>query len=97
MNKKIKEIIKYIVIIAILIGSLYLVLDDVNLKEFINILSQVRWEWCLLSVPVAILSHWVRAIRWKIFLKPILDAKSNMNLFSAVMVGYFVNNVISII
>ncbi|MBQ6269920.1 MAG: flippase-like domain-containing protein [Bacteroidetes bacterium] len=94
MNKKIKEIIKYIVIIAILIGSLYLVLDDVNLKEFINILSQVRWEWCLLSVPVAILSHWVRAIRWKIFLKPILDAKSNMNLFSAVMVGYFVNNVI---
>ena len=48
----------------------------------------------MFSIPVAMLSHWVRAIRWKIFLKPITTAKSNINLFSAVMVGYVINNII---
>ncbi len=94
MKGKIKEIIKYIIIIIILVLSLYFVLDDIDLANFINILLNVRWEWCVLSIPVALLSHWVRAIRWKIFLKPFFKAKSNLNLFSAVMVGYIINNII---
>ncbi len=78
----------------ILVISIYMVLDDIDMKAFMNIFSQIRWEWVLLSLPVAILSHWVRAVRWKIFLQPILHAKSYLNLFSAVMVGYAVNNII---
>lgn len=94
MQIKLKEIFKYTIILIILVASVYFTIDDLDLDLFIGVLSQVRWEWCLLSLPVAVLSHWVRAIRWKIFLKPILHAKSNINLFSAVMVGYIINNII---
>lgn len=94
MPKILKEIIRYIVVILLLVASIYFVFKDIDMQVFINTFIQARWEWCLLSVPVAILSHLVRAIRWRIFLKPIHNAQSTLNLFSAVMIGYVVNNVI---
>jgi uncharacterized protein (TIRG00374 family) len=82
------------VIIAVLIvGSIWGVVHNLDIDQFIEIFSNIRWEYALLSVPIAILSNVVRAVRWKIYLKPIKEAKSFLNLFSAVMVGYAINNI----
>lgn len=94
MKKVHKEIIKWIIVIAIIIGSIYSVVKDIDFLKLWIILKTADYMWVIVSIPIILLSHWIRAVRWKIFLKPILDAKSTWNLFSAVMVGYAVNNIL---
>jgi uncharacterized protein (TIRG00374 family) len=88
-----KKIAKILFVIAILVLTIYQLLKDLDFELFAEIFKQINWIYCLISIPVIALSHWVRAIRWKVFLAPIHNAKSNLNLFSSVMVGYFVNSV----
>jgi len=94
MNKIYKEIIKWVLVVAIVVGSIYSVVKDIDFYKLWIILRTADYLWVIISIPIILLSHWVRAVRWKILLKPILDAKSTWNLFSAVMVGYAVNNIL---
>lgn len=91
MNQKSTKILQYSITTLIVIVSLWLVLKDVNLNTFIEILRMTDYSWAIYSIPITLLSHLVRAYRWKVILTPIKKVKSVLNLFSAVMVGYFVN------
>lgn len=50
-----------------------------------------NYWWALLSIILGILSHMVRALRWKILLKPMGYNPRFANAFSCVMIGYFAN------
>lgn len=50
-----------------------------------------NYWWALLSIVLGILSHMVRALRWKILLKPMGYQPRFANAFSCVMIGYFAN------
>lgn len=51
--------------------------------------------WMVASlVPVVLLSHWMRAYRWQYLLSPFKERPSVRNMFSAVMLGYAVNNLL---
>lgn len=41
-----------------------------------------------------IISHWIRAVRWKTILAPIHQGASIRNLFASVMIGYAINNIL---
>ena len=71
---------------------LYFAFRGVNLQELWSTLLQVNVEWVIVLVPVGLASHWVRAWRWGYLLRPMKRATSTRNLFSAVMIGYMVNN-----
>lgn len=45
-------------------------------------------------IPLNIVSNWVRAVRWAYLLSPIKSNISRRNLFSGVMIGYAVNNLL---
>lgn len=94
MNKTLNKVIKLVIAIGIVIATLYYVLKDINLDLLVDILANANYWWVIASIPIIILSHWMRAVRWRVFLKPIENAKSTWNLFSAVMVGYAVNNIL---
>lgn len=94
MNKNIKNIIRFSLAAILIVASLYYVFRDIDFKLLINIIANANYWWVIVSIPVIILSHWMRAVRWKTFLSPIEKSKSVWNLFSAVMVGYAVNNVL---
>ncbi len=94
MNKTLRNIIQWLFAIVIIVASIYYVVRDIDFAKLWSVLANADYLWVVLSIPIILLSHWVRAVRWKILLKPILDAKSTWNLFSAVMIGYAVNNVI---
>lgn len=94
MKKIYKEIIKWFLVIVIVVGSVYSVVKDIDFFKLWIILKTADYFWVIVSIPIILLSHWVRAVRWKILLKPILNARSTWNLFSAVMVGYAVNNIL---
>ena len=80
--------------IVLVAASTYYATKGVDFDALLNALRAVNYGWVIGSVPVILLSHWVRALRWKTMLEPVLHAKSLLNLFSAVMIGYAANNVL---
>lgn len=96
MKQGTKTFLRFSISIVIIIASLYYAVKDINFDELLRIIVNANYFWILLSVPVIIMSHWVRAMRWKTMLEPALKKKSSSvwNLFSAVMIGYAANCVI---
>lgn len=94
MNIRIKHIFRITITLAIVIGSSYIALRNINLDILISTLLNAHYEWVVLSIPVMLVSHWLRALRWKTMLSPVVEKPSILNMFSAVMIGYAVNNVI---
>lgn len=92
MTKKSKNIIQYTVSVVLLILSLFYAFRNIEFSKVITILKNANYFWVLVSIPIIILSHWLRATRWRIFLNPIKKPSSTTNLFSAVMIGYLFNN-----
>lgn len=93
-GKRIGRIINYSLSIILLILLVYFSLKGLNLASLGKYIVSANYLWVLLSIPVGLASHWARAIRWKTMLKPIANPKSTWNLFSAVMAGYAVNNIV---
>lgn len=93
MNTKTKNILTWLVSILIIVVSLWFAVKDINFSELYSILLTADYKWVLLSIPIVVFSHYVRAIRWKTIVKPFLPNSHSLNLFSAVMVGYFFNSI----
>ncbi|MGH2569462.1 MAG: lysylphosphatidylglycerol synthase transmembrane domain-containing protein, partial [Bacteroidota bacterium] len=73
---------------------LYLAFRNANLTDLWNSLKSANLWWIAALVPIGLLSHWVRALRWKYLLAPVKRNARGRNLFSAVMIGYMVNNIL---
>ncbi len=54
-------------------------------------MSTANYWWILLAIPIGVLSHFVRAIRWKMLIETMEYKPKNSNMFFAVMIGYFSN------
>ncbi len=71
---------------------LYLAFRGTDFPKLLQALTGANYWWLLLSFCILILSHVVRAWRWRFFLDPTKKGIGLRNLFSGVMIGYFVNN-----
>ncbi|MBX9783127.1 MAG: flippase-like domain-containing protein [Chitinophagaceae bacterium] len=66
-------------------------ITDDGWKQISNSLEHARY---FLMIPVFILlllSHYLRALRWKILMEPLGYSPSTFNVFNAVMIGYMAN------
>ena len=54
-------------------------------------LKRADYTWVILSMLMAWLSHYSRAIRWKYLLEPLGCNAKKWNLYDAVMIGYLLN------
>lgn len=91
--RKALPVVKYLIVLGLIAISVYYTIKDAELVKVANTLGSADYLWVLLSIPVTLLSHYLRALRWKTMLKPILKVKSVYNLFKAVMIGYAANAV----
>ncbi|MBI5325364.1 MAG: flippase-like domain-containing protein [Ignavibacteriae bacterium] len=96
MKEGTKTFLRFTISFVIIIASIYYAVKDINFNELFRIIVNADYFWIILSVPVIILSHWIRAMRWKTMLEPAMKKKSASvwNLFSAVMIGYAANCVL---
>lgn len=95
MNATLKRLLKYGIALVLVIVSVWLAVKDIDFGKFWADIKKADYFYVALSIPVIILSHWLRAWRWRTMLEPIQKVKSIWNLFSAVMIGYAVNVVTS--
>jgi len=95
-RSRMKKFIQYGISIVVMVAAVWYIAKDIDFTSVFEHLMDIRWGWALLVVPIVMVSHLLRTIRWKTMLDPIMPGKSLYNMFSAVMVGYFANNVIPI-
>ncbi|GAB5465733.1 MAG: hypothetical protein Kapaf2KO_11690 [Candidatus Kapaibacteriales bacterium] len=95
-KEKSLQILKYAISIAIMVGAIWYISKDMDFKSVAGYLGDMRWQYVLLVIPITIFSHFMRTVRWKTMLEPIMPGRGLYNMFSAVMVGYFANNVIPV-
>ncbi|HAW08277.1 MAG TPA: hypothetical protein DCW42_03775, partial [Bacteroidetes bacterium] len=95
-RKKIKtsDIVKNLLVVIILIVSIYYSLKGIDLVQLWNYIKTANIWFIIIPIPIMILSHLARATRWKVILEPIKKDVKIRNLFSTVMIGYAVNNII---
>ena len=94
MNKKTVSVLKYVLGLGLGLVLLYFALRNVDFDEVKEGFQKANYLWVGLGLLVAILSHWFRAVRWKMLLKAAGYESNSVNLFAAIMVGYMVNQAV---
>jgi hypothetical protein len=88
----VKTSAQYLISFLVAALFLYLAFRDKDFGAVWNTLSRVHWSWVCCLLVGGVLSHLVRAWRWQYLLIPIKEKITLRNSFSAVMIGYMVNN-----
>jgi len=88
------NILKILFFLGLGIVLIWLALRKTTDEEFANIkisLLNANYFWISLSIVISGLSHFFRALRWKLLLNPLGYKPKTSNTFFAVMVGYLAN------
>ncbi len=91
MNENIKKALKITIFFVIGIVIFWWVYKDQPVEEIKKSLEHANWWWIGLSLILAFLSHWSRAVRWNILINPLGYKPRNINAFFAVMITYLSN------
>lgn len=91
---KIKKALGYFIPFLLTFVFLYLAFHDVDLAQAVKLIGNSSVVWLLPFLFVFMLSHFIRAIRWKFILRSVKKDTSILNLFGTTMVGYGVNCVV---
>jgi glycosyltransferase 2 family protein len=97
LHPKLKSTLQYLVMIAITVTLLWLSLRGLNVEgedksEFIwNAWKKCDKGYLLIMALVAMASHVLRAVRWRMLLEPTGNKVTLGNSFLSLMIGYLVN------
>lgn len=91
MDKKVKQILKYILSSLLAVLMLWISFRGVDWKDFAEGLSSCRWGYVVLSMVVGVIAFWLRGLRWRQLIRPIDSSISRTTAFNAVNIGYLAN------
>jgi uncharacterized membrane protein YbhN (UPF0104 family) len=94
MNKKILSVVQYILFLGLSIFLVWWSVRKISDKGWEDIKNAFRNANYLLVIPVMItllLSHYSRALRWKILMEPLGYTPRIFNTYMAVLIGYMAN------
>lgn len=94
MNKRLLSAAKILFFLGLGALFIWLFLRKLSPEQKLEIWESfwnANYWWALLAILLGVLSHLVRALRWKILLKPMGYQPRLVNSFSCVMIGYFAN------
>ncbi len=94
MKSRITGILKFVIFLGIGILITWLSLKDLtdeNRADLLNSFRTADYFWVILVIVLGVMSHLLRALRWKMLLKPVGGNPSLKDTFLAVMIGYFAN------
>ncbi|ANE49419.1 lysylphosphatidylglycerol synthase transmembrane domain-containing protein [Flavisolibacter tropicus] len=94
MKRSLLTILQYLFFVALGFLFVWLTVKDIKQAEWEHIkgsLANAR-RWVIVPVlAMLLLSHYSRALRWKILMEPLGFKPSTFNTWAAVMIGYLVN------
>jgi glycosyltransferase 2 family protein len=97
MNKRLRTILQYLFFLGLGIFLVWWSIRDLTADDKSSIkkaLQQARY-WLMIPVFfILLLSHYVRAIRWRLLMEPMGYSPGKMNTFFAVLIGYLANQAV---
>ena len=90
-KKKIFSSIIFFILGVILFWYVY---RNFDFSELINALHNLRFGWIIVSIGFGLLSHFIRALRWKMLINTMGYKPVTFNLFLSVIILYFTNLII---
>ncbi|MEI7811629.1 MAG: lysylphosphatidylglycerol synthase transmembrane domain-containing protein [Ignavibacteria bacterium] len=93
-KNKTKRMLGFIFSIILTLVFLYIAFRGVRARDVMGIISHASWLWVTVLFFSLALSHFIRAVRWKVILKSVKPDASLTNLFGSMMIGYGVNCVV---
>ena len=94
MNKRIRIILQYLILFGLGVFFTWLSLKNLNQEKIAHIkqaLANAR-HWLMFPVfGMLLLSHYIRALRWKLLIEPMGYNPTSWHCFFAVMIGYLTN------
>ena len=89
-----KRFLSYSFSFLLSIIFLYIAFYNVDVDDVFKVVSRASIFWVIILMIALLLSHYLRAYRWKIILSSVKSDISMKNLFGSLMVGYAVNCVV---
>lgn len=94
MKKTLLQILKFLLFLSIGILFIWLSLKNLTreqVNEIFHSFKIANYNWLFLSFLIGMLSHIVRALRWRMLLEPLGYYPRLFNVASAVLIGYVAN------
>jgi glycosyltransferase 2 family protein len=94
MNKKLLSVLQYILFLGLSIFLVWWSLRKISDKDWVDIGNAFRNAnyWLILPVMFCLLlSHYSRALRWRILMEPLGHKPRISNTYMAVLIGYMAN------
>src|SRR5512140_3574978 len=94
MKSWLNRLLKYSISAALSALFLFLAFRGTDMHAVIESMKGASYSWIALMFALQMASHLLRAWRWRYLLDPIKADIGLRNLFSGVMIGYLMNNVL---
>lgn len=94
MTRRSKKVLQYLFSILLAGLFLYLAFRGTDFHKLARAITGANYWWIAVAFVSLIVSHWVRSLRWRYLLNPIKPGIRMRSLFSSVMIGYFMNNIL---
>lgn len=97
MKKKIFSVLRFTVFLGIGVFFIWLFLKNLTSTEKQEILHSLRnanYLWIAIAFVIGVLSHYIRAVRWKMLLVPLGYNPRKANVVFSVFIGYLANMVL---
>jgi uncharacterized protein (TIRG00374 family) len=94
ISNRLKSLVQLSVFICLGIFLLWVTtrqLSDEEIKRVKELFFNANWVWVFPCIGALILSHYIRALRWKMLIEPLGIQPRTFNVFLSVLIGYFLN------
>lgn len=91
MNKKLLDVLKYLLLLAIAGGLLWFAFRGISIQKVFSEMLKANFFWVLISVFLSVAALFSRAYRWKLLIESAGYSPPLKKTFYALMMGYFAN------
>jgi uncharacterized protein (TIRG00374 family) len=89
--KSIFSALKYLAMLGLGVFLFWLAFRQQNFSYILREIGNIHYPYILIAFVACVISHWSRAVRWNLLIKPMGYKTSDFNSFLAVMIGYLAN------
>lgn len=91
MLKKLFNLFKILIPIALAVVLIYFAFKNVDFNEFWDNLSKVNFNWVIVSLAISVIPYVARAYRWNILISALGYQPKLYPTTLAIVIGYFAN------